>query len=402
MKIPGIKISQAEARRAALMSQGLLHKNPFGVGQSAVYQTIAQLGYIQIDTISVVERAHHHVLHSRIDNYHPDMLHQLQSREHRLFEYWSHAAAYLPMVDYRFYLPVMKGYKDKKKVDLKWRKKVLARIKSEGPLQSRDFENLPGKKSGGWWDWKPAKLAMENLFLAGELLIKERRGFQKVFDLPENVIPDNIDKRWPSPEERGQFYIRNMLNAHGFASARQIAYNRAIVKRLSGHNIQVDIDRELRNMVEEGEVVQMYLGEELVYCLANTLPLLSKKMGTKRIRFLSPFDNLVINRQRLTDIFNFDYLIECYVPSGKRKFGYFTLPMLYGDKLIGRIDCKADRKKATLLVHNIWLEEKTSLSDRLISALNRGLIEYSCMLNCDKIILSQTDNPKLKKALHFS
>ncbi|MFT6753145.1 MAG: hypothetical protein ACJA2O_003337, partial [Candidatus Azotimanducaceae bacterium] len=293
-----MKISAKNARRIALTSQGLFQKAHFGHGKKAVQKAVEQLLYVQIDTISVVERAHHHVLHTRIKNYEPEMLHQLQSEDASIFEYWGHAASFLPTKDYRYYLPIMQGRRDKKKVDKKWRKKILSRLRTEGPLQSKDFENLSGKKSTGWWDWKPAKTAMENMFLSGELLIKERRGFQKVYDLAENVIPDHIDTRFPSEIERGHFYIRRMLKALGIATAKQIGYNRATVKRLSGYNIQDSINTELNNLVEEGEITRVQLAGNDYFCNTNLLSKFSSRMGEKQIRFLSPFDNLVINRKR--------------------------------------------------------------------------------------------------------
>jgi uncharacterized protein YcaQ len=394
-----MKISAKEARKLALMGQGLLHRAHFGHGKEAVQKAVEQLLYVQIDTISVVERAHHHVLHTRIKNYKPEMLHELQSKDSTLFEYWSHAAAFLPTKDYRFYLPIMHGRREKKKVDAKWKKKVLTRLKNEGPLQSKNFENLPGKKTTGWWDWKPAKVAMENMFLSGELLIKERKGFQKVYDLAENVIPSHIDMRFPSDSERGQFYVRGMLNALGIASAKQIGYNRGSVKRLSGHNIQSSIDSELENFVESGEVTKIQLVDHDYYCHSNLLNRLPVRLGKKQIKFLSPFDNLVINRERLSQLFDFDYILECYVPGPKRKHGYFTLPILYGDALVGRLDCKANRKQAILEVNNIWLEEETKMTDGFITSLRKGLQEYCLSLGCDELCIRQTDNKKLKQAL---
>lgn len=394
-----MKISAKNARRVTLTSQGLFHKTHFGLGKEAVQKAVEQLLYVQIDTISVVERAHHHILHTRIENYKPEMLHALQSEDSTLFEYWAHAAAFLPTKDYRYYLPIMQGRRDKKMVDTKSRKEILSRLKAEGPLQSKDFEKLPGKKSNGWWDWKPAKMAMEHMFLSGELLIRERRGFQKVYDLAENVIPDHIDTRFPSERERGHFYIRGMLKALGIATAKQIGYNRATVKRLSGYNIQTSINTELDNLVEEGEITRVQFAGNDYYCNTNILSEFSSRMGKKQLKFLSPFDNLVINRERLSELFDFDYLLECYVPGPKRKYGYFTQPILFGDELIGRLDCKANRKTSILEINNIWLEDKTPITDNLLESLKKGLREYASSLDCNELFIQQTDNKKLKKAL---
>lgn len=391
-------MSLKQARRIVLASQGLLHKEPFGRGIKGVEQAINQLRYVQIDTISVVERAHHHVLSTRVPNYSPEMLHDLQAVQKTVFEYWFHAAAYLPMEDYRFYRPTMEGLKKKKPIDKTLRKTILQRIKTEGPLSSKDFEAPKGQQASGWWDWKPAKRAMEMMFLSGELMIAERKGFQKVYDLTENCLPAHINLTRPSDEERGYFYIRKMLANMGIARANDICYARTMVKH-SGFDVQAWINRCLQNLVESGEVLPFSINGYLYYSLAQTLDETPKRVGRKHIRFLSPFDNLVINRDRLSNLFDFDYKLECYVTAEKRKFGYFVLPILFGDELIGRLDCKADRKSKVLIIHNLWLEKKVSLDDELISALAVGLKKYKIQLGCDEIMANGIDNKTLRNAL---
>ena len=382
-----------------LNSQGLLKREQLGRGINAIQKTIDQLHYVQIDTISVVERAHHHVLRSRIRNYKPEMLHKLLAERRSVFEYWAHAASYLPMEDYRFYQPIMKGFAGKNPGQPKIRKEIVRRIQSEGPLQSRDFEAPAGHKSGGWWDWKPAKRELEYMFLSGDLMVCERQGFQKVYDLKENVIPGALDISWPTDSERGQFYIRRMLKSLGLASARDIGYARPTLVRLSGINIQPGINSSLPEMVESGEVTQIEIAGRPYYCLTRTLDELPKKLGPKRVTILSPFDNLVINRRRLLELFNFDYQIECYVPANKRKFGYFALPVLYGDSLVGRMDCKAERNNRLLRINKIWLEPKTKLSEQLVSAFGTALTEYMVDLDADSISIQATEPEALKQQL---
>jgi len=392
------KMSPNQARRVVLASQGLLQKEPFGRGIKGVERAINQLRYIQIDTISVVERAHHHVLSTRVPNYSPEMLHDLQAVQKTVFEYWFHAAAYLPMEDYRFYRPTMNGLKKKWSVDQKMRKVILQRIKTEGPLSSKDFQAPKGKKASGWWDWKPAKRALEVMFLSGELMVSERKGFQKVYDLTENCLPTDIDLSIPNNEERGYFYIRKMLANLGVARASDICYARAMVKH-SGFDVQAWINRCLQNLVESGEALAFLINGHLYYSLAKTFNEIPKRVGRKHIRFLSPFDNLVINRKRLLDIFGFDYKLECYVTAEKRKFGYFVLPILFGDELIGRLDCKADRKNRILIVHNLWLEDGVVVDDELVSALSAGLGDYKVQLECDDMAVNEIENKTLRNAL---
>lgn len=391
-------ISLKQARRIALFSQGLLHKEAFGRGLKAVQKVIDQLHYVQIDTISVVDRAHHHVLNTRVPNYSPNMLHELQSVQKTAFEYWFHAAAYLPMDDYRYYLPIMHGIKKKRSVNKKSCNAIVNRITAEGPLQSRDFASAKGKKSNGWWDWKPEKRVLESMFLSGDLMICERKGFQKVYDLTENVLPEHIDTRYPSDSERGYFYVRRMLTNLGVARLKDICVARAMTKH-SDYDLQAWVNKSLQEMLEASEVLSFTLNGSTYYCLTETVNTTPKRVGHKKITFLSPFDNLVINRNRLLELFDFDYQLECYVPKEKRKFGYFTLPILYGDELVGRIDCKADRKTGVFLVNNLWLEDGMVVDDKFSKALSQSLIDYKTDLQCDTITIENMENKKLKKSL---
>ncbi|MBT5202735.1 MAG: winged helix-turn-helix domain-containing protein [Gammaproteobacteria bacterium] len=393
-----IELTTRQLRQIVLDSHGLTGSKPFGSGVSAVRRAITQLHYVQIDTISVVDRAHHHVLKTRIPDYTPAMLHQLQFVEKSIFEYWSHAAAYMDMRDYRFYLPIKNGYRHKRILEIQGYKDILSRIKSEGPLQSKDFEPAQGQSRNGWWDWKPAKIALEQLFLAGDLMISERKGFQKVYDLAERVLPAGIDTRLPTEAERGQFYIRGMLANLGVAKLADIAYSRAAVKRLSGFNIQSCIAQSLNEMVETGEVAVVHYQQQSYYCLSRALRQPGKS-GRKRVIILSPFDNLVINRRRLRELFDFNYLLECYLPSAKRQFGYFTLPMLFGDTFIGRLDAKADRKSSNLCIHNIWLEAATVVSDRLVKQLALSLRRFQTELGCNSLTLKHVKDIQVKRSL---
>ena len=196
-------LSLKEAQKAILLSQGIHSEHKLGNGKEATYKAIKAINYVQIDSISVVARAHHHSIWNRAENYDPMHIEQLLA-DKQIFEYWSHAASYLPMVDYRYSLPRKNGFaqgdehwfkKDKKSMSF-----VLERIKDEGPLQAKDFKDSRKTKTG-WWDWKPAKKALEQLFMEGELMVAKRQGFQKVNDHTERVLPANTDTRIPSEEE---------------------------------------------------------------------------------------------------------------------------------------------------------------------------------------------------------
>ena len=222
-------LSLRSARRIAFRAQLLDGKGRFPSGKKGVARTIEKLGYVQIDTISVIERAHHHTLWTRRQDYDPRMLHELQAVDRRVFEYWGHAASYLPISDYRYYLPLKRDYRNPRS---KWTRQmlekhghlmdsVLERIRVEGPLGSRDFEPPPGIKRGTWWDWKPRKTALELLFWRGDLMVRERRNFQRLYDLTERVLPPETDTRIPDEDELGRFLVRRALSAHGVARERE-------------------------------------------------------------------------------------------------------------------------------------------------------------------------------------
>jgi uncharacterized protein YcaQ len=349
--LPLLELTPKQACKLALISQGLHKNNAFGQGIEGVNAAVKHLSYIQIDSISVIQRAHHHCLWSRVDNYQADFIEQLIAQK-QLFEYWSHAAAYLPIQDYRFSLPKKqaiasgeKHWRDKNPIA---EKRVLKRIQQEGPLRAKDFEQNRTKKGTGWWDWKPDKVALEQLFIEGELMVVERRGFQKVYDLTERVLPTGIDTTAPSANEFERHLIMSYLGANGFASAQQISYLR---KGLKSH-----ITRTCQDMLENGELQQVMLGEQVYFAPLNVTDLLKQSMHRNQVNILSPFDNAVIQRKRLSQIFDFDYQIECYVPPAKRQYGYFSLPLLWGTEFVGRMDTKIDRKTHIFHIQNLHLE----------------------------------------------
>ena len=219
----------ARLRRLALAAQGLLQAQPYGRGLAGARKAINHIGYVQIDTISVVERAHHHVFHSRVPKFKPAMTNQML-RDRDIFEYWTHAAAFLPIADFRFSLPYKNAIKsgqthwhrtrDKKLMD-----EMLARIRSDGPIRSRDVETNTTKRAG-WWDWKPAKKALEQLYMEGDLMVSDREGFQKTYDLTERVLPSHISSQMPSMEEFAAHIVDQQLRCHGFASLKGLTYQR--------------------------------------------------------------------------------------------------------------------------------------------------------------------------------
>ncbi len=406
-----ISLSLKQARHAAVASQ------QYGIAKtdrtpSSTYSALNHLGYVQIDTISVVDRAHHHILRSRHPKYTSDCLHSLQGDQAKVFEYWAHAMAYLPMEDYRYYIPTMERFRKPKgswdseryKICKPLLKPVLKRIRDEGPLSSKDFEKAktkPNNKQGtheGWWNHKPAKIALEWLFWRGDLMVKERRGFQRVFELTERFLPDDLNLTVPPEDERAIWQINRALNVLG------VAEEKSILQYLSVAHSKL-VRKVLSEGVEEGrwELVQVKGKENCVfYGLPKRIAqVLKEKLPTaNRALLLSPFDNHVINRDRAEQLFDFNYRIECYTPAAKRQYGYFSLPILFQEKLIGRADTKAHRKENLFEVKNLVLEAGTKVTQTLISALAKGIRTFAKDQACPEIKLTQVDPKPLMEPLH--
>lgn len=367
---------------------------------------IEKLGYVQLDTIAVIQRAHHHTLWTRRSDYAPDMLHELQAVDRRIFEYWGHAASYLPMIDYRYYLPRMRRSDDPHS---KWEKDrrekcghlmpgILERIRNDGPLSSADFARTDDQKRGPWWDWRPTKVALELLFLRGELMITERRKFHRIYDLTERVLPSDTNTTMPSNSEWGRFLVRRALGSYGVAKAKDIR------EHIHGASKEI-IATALSDLIESGQVTGVTVGrdkESQWYGLSDCLQGSSRRMTQPRLHLLSPFDNMIIQRERLRQLFDFDYTLECYVPAPKRKYGYFTLPILWGEEFVGRLDPKADRKKRLLIVRSLHLEPEFTSDDRFMAALTTKLWDLAAFNECDKIQIEATSPGKIKRTLQAS
>ncbi len=373
-------------RRHAVAAQGLLGNAAFAKGKAGAIQAIERLGYVQLDTISVVERAHNHVWHSRVPGFTPDMSNELlESRE--IYEYWAHAAAYLPMSEFRFSEPdkasVRAGTLRKQRTrDPKMKAKVLQRIREEGPMSAQDMErDQPGpkRKSTGWWDWKPGKKALEMLYLEGDLMVSSRAGFRKTYDLTERVLPNHVDTRRPTAEEWAEHLLNQQLRCHGIVTEAGISYGRRDRKLRAAIKILL----EERLAARQLEVFQLLNGEQF-YGPADVLeqPL---PRGSDTLKILSPFDNAVIQRKRLMSLFGFDYTIECYVPEGKRRYGYFVLPLLYRDEMVGRMDCKAYRDTGVLSVKALFIETPEEKQQEVCDALAKSLVGFARFQGCQEV-----------------
>jgi hypothetical protein len=384
-----ITISLPMAREMALTAQGLDGGWALPPGKEGVAQTVERLGYVQIDTIAVIERAHHHVLWTRCPGYDPDMLNLLLSQDRRVFEYWTHAASYVPMAHYRYYLRRMRAAAGSARHH-RWCAEhpgvvdhVLGRIREEGVLASSDFEAPDDFKRGTWWNWKPAKRALEMLFDTGELMIAGRRNFQRLYDLRERVLPDWVDTTEPPEDEEHRFRVSQTLSAQGIAALRDLRHSRQSMPVLQ---------RTLDELQEAGEVVAVSVEglKDTYYIPAAALEEVDSPTDGATLHLLSPFDNAIIWRDRLARLFGFDYSLECYVPQPKRRYGYFTLPILWGGRFVGRLDPKADRKARTLIVRSLVLEPDAGDVDTLLPALAARLHAFCTFNGCDNVAVEAT------------
>jgi len=389
-----VTLTKSQARKIILHASGLSKPAQFGKGLDAVYKVIDHLGFLQVDTNYVVERAHHHALASRIPGYKPEWVDQLQT-EGRIFEFWTFASGYIPMNDYRFSLPVMESFaargKELTHTEANLMKRILDRIEREGPLMARDIENDRVTKSTGWWDWRPSKQALERLHLSGNLLTTRRRDFQKVYDLPDNLIPASIDRTIPSAEEYARYTIRRALKALGIAYIKDIAWR--------GRYVDNVIKTEIKKMVDEGEVCMVDIKDQKTAPLYMLPAYKTKKIELSGdIFILSPFDNLNVLRHRLRDFFDFDYQVECFVPEAKRKYGYFSLPVLMGDTFIARMDSKADRKQKTLTINNLHFES-IKLTKPALDKLTKAIESFAKFNQCTAVTIEKTNNAAAVKAI---
>ncbi|MEX0324234.1 MAG: winged helix-turn-helix domain-containing protein [Puniceicoccaceae bacterium] len=382
------KLSIQQAQKLVLLSQGLPPTRQPGSAIDATLSAINKLGYVQIDTISVVQRAHHHTLWNRNPRYELAHLDQLVA-EKKVFEYWSHAAAYLPMRDYRYSLPrkqalatgVQNHWFER---DEKLMKYVRDRIESEGPLMAKDFDNR-GKKAGEW-ETKPTKRALETLFMQGDLMIPSRNQFHKVYDLTERVLPDDLDITIPTPQEHARFLITRFLKANGLGQANEISY---LLK-----STRSTVANTLQEMLLSKELIQLTVNNSIYFALPASLELLNKPLARRKLKILSPFDNLLIQRKRMQALFGFDYQLECYVPASKRKHGFFSLPILWDGRLVGRMDCKAVRKQSRLNILHLEMEKSLTRVDDFANALASELPSFLKFNACDHLHLAKV-SPEL-------
>jgi len=378
-----MKLSFAQIRNLALQHQ--LYRFDEHEGKAGVLDVIKTLSYVQLDTISVIERAHHHTLYNRVKDYHPDMLNELLAKDKAIWEYWAHAASYIPIEDYPFYkirmLSFPNGSWEKKFWELHkdLAKPVLDRIRKDGPLSTKHFEDTRTvKENQVWGNIKPAKIMLELLMWKGDLIVTARDKFQRVYDLTERAIPHYREIELPSDKARAEFMITRTLRAHGIASESDINSHISLAARPV-------VTKALKDLLKHDKIQAFSLDgvKEPFYMFSDTVIPSEQNLNIPdSIRILSPFDNAVILRSRLLKIFAFDYALECYVTPAKRKFGYWNCPVLWKDNFVGILDPKADRKTKIMIINSIHIDKKIWKNKQFQTAFEQELTDFIRFIGC--------------------
>lgn len=395
-------ISIQAARALLLAAQGIEPGPAKAATRNTVRKAIAQMGQLQIDTISVVNRSPYLVLYPRIGAFENMWLEQLLAQG-KIFEAWSHEACFLPIEDYRYAAARFEEPKP-------WRKRnrdfldqhadksndLIELIRRKGPVRSADFER-EAPRSGGWWsERKHEKLVLEGLFADGRVMIVRRENFQRVYGLREMVLPDWEAQHAASLDEADDFMVAKAIQALGVTTSRWIAdYYRMPVARATS---------ALNRLLERGPILETSIaGLGAAFVHESNLGLARKAVrGTlkpQRTVLLSPFDPIVWHRQRASELFGFDYLIECYTPAEKRVYGYFTLPILHRGELVGRFDPKAHRSSGVLEIKALHLEPGFCPDDRFIHEFAKTLTGFAAWHGTPEVQITRANPDGLREKL---
>lgn len=348
MAVTPLELDLPTARRIWLRAQRLDTREPFGSGPGATKLAVEHLGYVQIDTINVIERSHHHILFSRIPAYRRADLRHAQSIDKSVFEYWTHALAYVPVRDFRFFVPAMKEHRAD---PTRWSAaqsqegaRLVRRIRREGPLSIRDVDDdVLIEKAHLWASKKPSKGALERAFYDGRLVIGERQGMVKTYELTERHFGWTGLPRGATSGQIAEYQLDRALRAQGLISGPSTMHP----WKVFSPEIRALIDRRVRRR----QLREVRIGDSTVphWAAPETLDEVLEPMEPLA-HILSPFDPVVIQRARLKLFFGYEHVFEAYVTKAKRQFGYFTLPVLVGDRIVALLDLKTDRAAGKLLI----------------------------------------------------
>jgi uncharacterized protein YcaQ len=379
-------------------------------GPDSVYGTIQRIGAVQIDTLQVAARAQYLTIWSRHGTYDPEIFDRLayHPAERRMFEGWQHAACYIPIDEYRYQMPQQRSLRENpgnwytrwldqlkhpEVVEL-----VRAHIQTNGAAKVSDFER-GDHPAGSWWNWRPAKVALEYLFAFGDLMIADRVRFQRAYDLTERVLPAWVDRSEPSAEERDRFWVERGAKALGVCAPRhpgdytwmKITKSRPIVRQLLEAGTLVEV---------RGETLA---GQQDLIVHRDNLALLEKAAGgeirAQRTTFLNPFDNLWWAQGRDELFWGFRQRLEAYTPAPKRIYGYYCLPILHRDRLVGRFDPKLERGKGLLRLKALHLEPGIAPDEQLVHDVATALRDFMRFHKATELVIEKSNPPEFGEKL---
>ena len=361
-----VSLARSEGRHLWLAAQRLDTAAPFGAGPEAARAAVAHLGYVQIDTINVIERCHHHILFTRIPGYRRADLHHAQAVERSVFEYWTHALSYVPTADFRFYVAAMKrhsrdGHAWFGKVTPADLRKVLRLLRDNGPLSIRDIDDdVLVEKQHPWASRKPSRAALQLAFFMGRVVVAGRSGMIKTYDLTERHFGWEKPPKPASERDTAAYLLDRALRAQGLVSLESITYGDVKWKAAVARAVEARVrKKQLVPVALEGAGRQAHWAEP------EALAAIPSATDAGPVHILSPFDPLVIQRKRLALFFGYDHIFEAYVPKAKRVYGYFALPVLDGDRIVAVLDLKTDRAAGRLLIQQwTWMEGSGSAATK--------------------------------------
>jgi uncharacterized protein YcaQ len=395
----------ATARTLAVVKQGL-HRRPNSADRRTLLDTIRRIGLLQIDAIHVVARSQYLVMLSRVGRYDPSELDALLYPDRQLFEHWAHAACLIPREHYAYFAPLILQRREQTHRRVSHLgsdpqavlSAVMDEIRQRGPLASKDFED-PDKTRGAWWDLKPAKHALEILLDHGHLLVDRRVGFQRYYDLAERVLPESAETPAKTLTEWRRWATHSGVRQLGVATADHISdYYR---------QKKADVRAVIATLVDEGSVVPVEVEGWPATAFIDSTDLStvdqieSGACHSILTTFLSPFDNLIWDRRRVADLFQFDYRLEAYMPAATRsqRFGYFVLPILHRGRLIGRLDPKADRQTKTLIIKGLYLEPDEHLTEEMMGDVTEAVREFMVFHDSESLVIENSNSKPLQEEL---
>jgi len=389
-------ITTASARRLFMGAQGLLCDPGLKSTPATLQKMIKRMGFVQLDSINVVERAHHLTLASRFDDYRHEHFTRLLEKDRSLFEHWTHDASAIPTEWFPHWKPRFRRERERIQLHPWWQRRigdapdnviahVRERITSEGPLRSQDFEHDRKGEASAWWGWKPQKAALEFLWWAGELMVARRVHFQKLYDLTERVLPSHHQMPEPSEEEHVEWACVTALERLAVATPKELAdFWKAIspAQAMTWCEAAAAKNRVARVVVESPNGVS----PKPAYALADWEQRLKRlPAAPERMRLLCPFDPVLRDRARVLHLFDFDYRFEAFVPEPKRQYGYYVLPILEGEELVGRINPKFHRARGVLEIKRIFWEPDVRVTKARRRKLEDAATRLAEMIGAERV-----------------